>query len=261
MEDVNLQEVVQAWHVEHASLMADKMMQFVMTVAGFLDDPKEKLLIDEFKHLKTFFDSYKPSTMLKKSDLSAVAVTQPTNAVNDFVAVLDSIRETSRKVEFAKLWYLPSAVERVYFNPTLTAHSRMAVDDIKNIAIGLDDDYEDIFVYLVRSPHWMQRFAQLIAAGINRTRKRKFIYTKRFQLDDADTAYVSALQPFARFSVKGGPIFKPGGQTYQANKAFPGEEVDVPEKIYKDVYPLESHYSTAGLQTRLREEQFAHVNI
>jgi len=244
---LNIDLISRAWHEEHAELMANSTMKFVSTVAGFLDDQTDKLLLDEFRQLIPFFNSYKQTVPIQ--ELSVI----PTTVKNDpaFAKLLERLTQLAtnmqeiqgdRAVEFHKLWFRTTTLQDIYFAPILTAHCQQAVDSIRSMG-HIDVDYVDLFYYLIRHVYWMSRFARLVAAGINRTRRKKYIYTKKFQLEDAQSEYTAALDAFLEFSVK--------------------EEIRQPAQLsgmlYKPTYTIESRHPT--VQRELREERYANVNI
>lgn len=244
---LNIDLISRAWHEEHAELMANSTMQFVSTVAGFLDDQTDKLLLDEFRQLIPFFNSYKQTAPI--GDLPAMQTT----AKNDpkFATLLERLTQLSaniqeiqgdRAVEFHKLWFRTTTLQDIYFAPILTAHCQQAVDSIRSMG-RINVSYVDLFYYLIRHVYWMSRFARLVAAGINRTRRKKYIYTKKFQLEDSQSEYTAALDAFLEFSVK---------EDIRAEAQLPG-------LLYKPTYTIESRHP--AVQRELREERYANVNI
>jgi hypothetical protein len=239
LDDLNISIIAKAWHEEHAELMANSTMQFVTTVAGFLDDPAEKLLYDEFSKLIPFFNSYK--TSFANIELPKQAGKATVGRLEELVKKVQELNK-NRAVEFHKLWFTASTLQDIYFSPTLSAQCRQGVDKIRSLHF-LFDDYDDLFYYLVRNVHWMPRFARLVAAGINLVRRRKYIYTKKFQMNAADDEYTNALQAF---------------QSFQLREPIIQATLD-PNLQYKQRYLLESKHP--GAQLSLREDKYANVNI
>lgn len=239
LDKLDISLIAKAWHEEHAELMANSTMQFVSTVAGFLDDPAEKLLYDEFSKLIPFFNSYK--TTFANIELPKQAGKQTVGRLEQLVEKVQELNK-NRAVEFHKLWFTASTLQDIYFSPVLSAQCRQGVDKIRSLHFLLDD-YDALFYYLIRNVHWMPRFARLVAAGINLVRRRKYIYTKAFQMTAAEEEYTNALQAFQLFQVRE-PILQ----------AEPN-----PDLRYKQQYLLESKHPVA--QLNFREDKYANVNI
>lgn len=242
--ELNIDMIMRAWHEENAVFMATSTMQFVSTVAGFLDDPAEKLLLDEFRQLVPFFNSYKsdvPGLEFPKVTMKDANWQNLIARLKEYVAAVEALQK-NRSVEFQKMWYNARVLAEIYFSPTLAAHCRQAVDSIKVVSRE-ETDYNELWYYLIRHTVWMSRFAKLVAAGINRSRKKKYIYTKKFQIADAQQEYSAALDQFIGFSVK--------------------EEIRIPRpeqgNMYKKKFTIESQHP--AVQRELREERYANVNI
>lgn len=244
-DPINLEKVINAWHHEKVEQVTNTTMKFVTTTAGFLGEPTDKLLLDEFGDLRAFMNSLKNKPFLKgvgiqKLDLAVLSALRE---------IYEEDRKEDQDLELQKIWYLPGVVKDVYFSAELAAQCQKAIDDILQIMAGVPFAADELFVYLIRNDFWMQRFARLVAAGISQARRRKYVYGTKHQAAAVNQEYQEALQRFTTFSVKE-RIVK------NKNELAAGT---APYKQYEEVYHLES--VMPNLATTFRNELFAGTNI
>lgn len=193
-----IDDVAKAWAEQYHQYITDPVIQFVSTVAGFLEEKTESLLIDQFANLKKAFDTMKSDQVLAKF--------KSTSGYQDFQNFLDlynrDIQPTDLRLEYTKLFFLIQAATDQYFSPVLSSHVMQAINDIKSLTI-ISQRPQIMFFYLVRHEFWMSKFAKLVATSIRLSRQQRYVSSKKFQVDTAQQVYTDALQEFQNFSIKG----------------------------------------------------------
>ena len=193
-----IDDVAMAWAEQYHQYITDPVIQFVSTVAGFLEEKTESLLIDQFANLKKVFDTMKSDQVLAK-----FKSTSGYQAFQDFLDLYNRvIQPTDLRLEYTKLFFLIQAATDQYFSPVLSSHVMQAINDIKSLTI-ISQRPQIMFFYLVRHEFWMSKFAKLFAASIRLSRQQRYVSSKKFQVDTAQQVYTDTLQEFQSFSIKG----------------------------------------------------------
>lgn len=192
-----LDEVAATWVDQYHQFITDPVVEFVSTVAGYLEEKTESLLIDQFQNLKNVFKTMSSDVLMQKYKGSS--------DFQGFQAFMDlynkEIQRTAIQLEYTKLFYLIQAATDQYFSPVLSSHLRKSINDIKGLS-SVEQDSRIVFFYLVRHEYWMSKFAWLVATSIRMSRQKRYVSSKKFQVDEAIQEHTAALQEFQNFSIK-----------------------------------------------------------
>jgi hypothetical protein len=192
-----IDDVAKAWAEQYHEFITDPVIQFVSTVAGFLEEKTESLLIDQFSNLKKVFENMSSDKQLAKYRGAA--------GLDEFVSFVryyaTEMQNVDVRIEYTKLFFLIQSATDQYFSPLLSSHVMKSIADIKKMS-QISPTSQIMFFYLVRHEYWMNKFAKLVAASIRLSRTERWVSTKKFQVERAIQEHNTALQEFQNFTVK-----------------------------------------------------------
>jgi len=241
--------LLEDYQVRMINLLSSRIVQFVRQVGGYLQLELNQLLLDIFKDFTQFLSS---STMKAPTAMLAKIGPVTMEALQHITEAESEAYASRRFYGYERLMTLPTMVSEIYFNSELAAHTREAIQRIKNLkplrAQLQNVSQATLYHYLVHSENWMPDFARMVAELIMHDRRKKYATTTRFQFERADQGLFLITQKFGDEFCMDEPLLAtpaPRAPQYRSTWLSYGE--DEPSTLKKVKTELERQF--AGVDT------------
>jgi len=240
--------LLEDYQVRMINLLSSRIVQFVRQVGGYLQLELNQLLLDVFKDFMQFLSS---STMKAPTAMLAKIGPSTMEALQHITEAESAAYTSQRFYAYERLMTLPTMLSEFYFNSELAAHTREAIQRIKNLkplrAHLQRVSQATLYHYLVHTENWMPDFARMVAELIMHDRRKKYATTTRFQFERADQGLLLITQKF--------------GNEFRMDEQLLSEPVPKAPKYRSTWLPWEEEEPTIFGKVRTElESQFAGVD-